>query len=210
VNQRIATNGLVTSTTSPVTISWSASDQSGIAAYAVYVKTDGRQYQYESSISATATQYTYALQFGHSYEVAVAAKDGAGNWSSYSYTGTIAPSIVDDTAFTVNSPWTRYNLTGTFGGSYIATASAGAYVQKTFTGREAALVAPKFSTAGRATVYCDGISIGLVDLYSASTAPGQAVASCRFSQSGQHTIKVVNEGTSGRPWLGFDAFAILS
>ena len=36
------------------------------------------------------------------------------------------------------------------------------------------------------------------------------VATCHFEQSGTHTIRVVNEGTSGRPWLAMDAFAILS
>jgi hypothetical protein len=58
-------------------------------------------------------------------------------------------------------------------------------------------------------VYCDGTSIGMADLYSASTVTGQIAAQCHFAQSGQHTMKVVVEGTAGRPWVAVDAFATL-
>jgi hypothetical protein len=122
----------------------------------------------------------------------------------------VAPSLVDDTAFSVSSPWTRYTLADTVGGSYIGASSAGAYVQKSFTGRDIALIAPKFSTAGRFTVSCDGGTPALGDLYGSSTVGRNIVATCHFTQSGTHTIKVTAEGTSGRPWLAMDAFAILS
>jgi hypothetical protein len=209
VGADFALNQMITSSTEPVDVTWSASDASGIAAYAVYVKTDGGPFVQDTSVPATATRVTYGLAIGHAYQIAVSAKDGAGNWSGYSYSVSITPQVTDDSAFTLTSSWRRYPLTGTFGGTYIATSLAGASVQKTFSGHDIALIAPRFSTAGRATIYCDGTPTGMIDLYSASTVTRQIVAKCHFAQSGQHTMKAVAEGTAGRPWLAVDAFAML-
>ena len=41
----------------------------------------------------------HALSIGHSYTVAVAAKDTAGNWSSYNYSPTVNVRVTDDQAF---------------------------------------------------------------------------------------------------------------
>jgi hypothetical protein len=199
-----------TSAAVPVKFNWSATDASGISAYAVYVKTDGGDWTLQNAVPSNATQYVFTLSFGHTYQIAVKAKDPAGNWSAYSY-DTVAPSVFDDTDYSsVNSPWTRYSLADSIGGSYIAASSAGAYVQKSFTGRDIALVAPKFASAGRFSVSCDGGTPATGDLYGASTVGRQIVATCHFDQSGTHTIKVTAEGTSGRPWFAMDAFAILS
>jgi C1A family cysteine protease len=209
VDQQFPLNQPITSTTAPVTFSWSASDRSGIAQYAVYVKTDGGRYVYQSAIGATATQNTFSLSIGHSYQVAVAAKDGAGNWSGYSYSAKVTPTFFDDTGFTVSSAWARYSSSDTFGGTYIGTTDAGAWVRKIFTGTDIALIGVKASNAGRATISCDGSSNTVGDFNSASIVTREIVAYCSFPQSGQHTMQVVNEGTSGRPSLFVDAFAIL-
>jgi len=71
-------------------------------------------------------------------------------------------------------------------------------------------VAPKFSNGGRFTVYCDGGSPATGDLSSSTATGRQVVAYCHFEQSGNHTMRVVAEGTTGRPWFAVDAFVILS
>jgi hypothetical protein len=210
VVEQFAVNQTVSSSTEPVNFSWSATDPSGIAAYAVYVKTDNGSYVQDTTVPATATQVTYSLSMGHTYQVAVAAKDGVGNWSGYAYGKSVAVGIVDDTAFSTTTQWGRYSLADTYGGTYMAASQAGATFQYTFNGRDVGLVGPRFSTAGKATLYCDGTSFGLVDEYNASTVGRQVIAWCRFAQTGQHTIKVVVQGTSGRPWFGVDAFATLT
>jgi hypothetical protein len=208
VVQEFALDQSTSSTTAPVRVSWSASSARGIAAYEVYVKTDNGEY-YRQNVPPNATQYTWSLAAGHTYSVAVKARDGAGTWSGYSYSQPITPSFTDDTAFgNVGSPWGRYNLDGTFGGTYIAAAAAGAWVQLPFTGTDIALIPVMFSTAGRSTVYCDGVASTTRDFYSGTTVLGRVGATCHFAQSGQHSMKIVAEGTSGRPWLGVDAFAV--
>src|SRR5262249_47980414 len=72
VSQQFTQDATITDTTAPVTFHWSAADASGITAYAVYVKTDAGKYTYQQSASA-GTSYNFALSFGHTYQVAVAA-----------------------------------------------------------------------------------------------------------------------------------------
>jgi hypothetical protein len=210
VNDQFAPGTQSTATQAPVQLSWSATDTGGIGAYEVYVSTNNGQYVRDTAVSATATSIVRMLSYGSTYTYAVRAKDAAGNWSTYSYSAPLTPSLSDDKSFTVSSPWARYNLADTIGGTYIASSKSGSYVQKTFTGRGIGLVAPTFSTGGRATLYCDGTSYGLVDLYSSTTVGRKVMAWCRFPQGGQHTMKLVAEGTSGRPWLAMDAFVTLS
>jgi len=210
VTERIAIGQKTTATTVPTLFQWSATDTGGIGAYSVWVKTDNGGWFQDTNIAANATSHTYALSIGHSYTVAVAAKDTAGNWSSYNYSPTINVQVTDDQAFTLNGPWSRFSLAGTFGGTYAATSQAGAFFQYTATARDLGLVGLKFSTAGRATVYCDGTSVGTLDEYNSSTVTQPMMAQCHFGASASHTIKVVVEGTSGRPWIGVDAFARLS
>ena len=210
VNQQFALNQQITSTTQPVTFSWSASDASGVAQYGVFVKTDAGQFAYQAAVPATATQHTFALSTGHTYQVAVAAKDGVGNWSAHSFSTTVRPTLVDDGGFTVSSPWERHSeLVDTIGGTYIGTSAVGAWVQTTFIGTDAAVIAVKGTNAGRASVYCDGTRSAVGDFYSASIITRQIVAYCHFPQQGQHTMQITNEGTSGRPFLFFDAFVSL-
>jgi hypothetical protein len=210
VSERIALGQKTTATTVPTAFRWSATDASGISAYSVWVKTDNGGWFQDTNIATTASAHTYALSIGHSYTVAVAAKDNAGNWSSYSYSPTVTVGVTDDKAFTLNAPWSRYTLAGTFGGTYAATSQAGAFFQHTANGRDLALVGVEFSTAGRATVYCDGTSVGTLDEYTSSTVTQPVMAQCHFATSASHTIKIVVEGTTGRPWVGVDAFARLS
>jgi len=210
VDQQFQLGGLITATTAPTRFSWLASDNVGVSAYEIWVKTDTGSYVRDTTVAANATSVSYALLIGHTYQVAVKARDAAGNWSSYAYSVTVTPSVTDDKAFSTTSTWGRYNLTDSYGGTYMASSQAGSSFTYTATGRDLALIGPRFSTAGRATLYCDGTSYGLVDAYGATTVGRQVLTWCHFSGSGQHTLKIVLEGTSGRPWFGVDAFAALS
>jgi hypothetical protein len=210
VTQKLAIGQQMTTTTEPVTFTWSASDASGISELAVYVQQDGGTWARDTTIPASATSHTCLLSIGHSYRVAVAAKDGAGNWSGYQYSPTFTAKVYDDKSFTSSSNWTRYTLTGAFGGTYVAARGTGVSKTFSFTGRDAALVAPTFSSAGKATVYCDGASIGTVNLNSAAITTRNVVANCHFTTRATHTMKVVVAGTTGTPWIGIDAFEYLS
>ena len=208
VTKQFALGHVATSTTVPVTVSWSASDASGISAYAVFVKTDGGQFFQQTAIPSTATQSTWSLATGHTYEVAVAARDGAGNWSTYSRSGPITPGLTDDSQFSVGTPWATYSLAAALNGTYLGTSAPGAWVRKTFTGTDAAAIVVMGPTTGRATVYCDDRPT-IVDFTASANSTARVNAVCHFAQAGQHTITLVNEATLSRPWLALDAFATL-
>jgi len=197
------------STSGPIVkLSWSASDSSGISEYAVYSRANGGQWVKETAIPATATSWRFVLAFGTRFEFAVQARDGAGNWSTHAYTPSLTPGYSDDRTWQV-SGWSRYAWADAFGGTAISSSQAGTSITHTFTGRDVALIAPLFSTGGRGHVYCDGAFTGTVDLYSAALRPRETAYWCRFPQAGQHTMKIVVEGTTGRPRFDVDAFAVL-
>jgi hypothetical protein len=207
--EQIVLRSAATTTTVPVQLTWNASDPSGIAQTELWVSTNGGTYVQDTSVT-TQTSRFYTLTKGATYRFAVRAKDGAGNWSGYQYSQPLTPGLTDDTTFSIASPWSRYSWTSGLGGSAITTSTAGATLTYTFTGRDVALVAPTFSTAGRASVYCDGSYVGMVDLYSSTLTSQTTQYWCRFTSSTTHTMKIVVEGTYGRPRFDVDAFVTLA
>jgi subtilisin family serine protease len=201
-------DGPVSASGTIVKISWSATDANGIAEYALYARSNGGQWTRQST-AATATSARFTLAFGTKYEFAVQARDPAGNWSTHSYSPALTPGYSDDRSWSLTG-WTRYNWNSAFGGTYVTSNQANASITHTFTGRDVGLVASRFSTAGRAHIYCDNAFKGTVDLYSATLQARELAYWCRFAQAGTHTMKVVVEGTAGRPRVDVDAFVRLS
>src|SRR5262249_53541370 len=73
-------DGAISGNSVPVRVSWNATDASGVAAYELYVSTNGGSWVLDSNLAASARQVTYWLAVGSTYYFQVRAKDGAGNW----------------------------------------------------------------------------------------------------------------------------------
>lgn len=205
-------NGSVVGTTVPVTFAWSASDPSGISAYDVYLQTDGGTWVRQSLTTATATSMTRSLAPGHTYAVAVAARDGAGNWSGWSYgTGAGLGAWEENSGYvTYSSGWTYNAWTSASAGQIAVSATPNASASFTFTGRNVAWVGTKATNRGQAYIYLDGVYKATLDLYSATSVARGVLASYTWPTAGTHTIKVVVVGTSGRPSVDVDAFIRLT
>jgi hypothetical protein len=78
--QRIA-KGKVGSA-APISVRWSASDESGIKSYKLWRSTNGGSFVLDTTLSPTATSHTYRLTVGNSYRFRVRAYDNAGNASA--------------------------------------------------------------------------------------------------------------------------------
>ncbi len=89
------------------------------------------------------------------------------------------------------------------------TLSSTASASYTVTGRGIALVTTKATGRGKLKVYIDGSYVRTIDLYSSSASYRVLAFSQMFSSSGTHTIKLVGMGTSGRPRVDLDAFAVI-
>jgi hypothetical protein len=198
------------SSTVSTTISWGASDPSGIQKYELWVSTNGGSYVQQTLSSATQTSINVLLNPGTTYRYAVRARDSAGNWSDYAYGPKFTQTVIDDDASSISygTGWTRYARNYAYGGHSTFTRTNGSNAKLTFTGRGVAWVATRADTQGQARVFIDGIDQGLVDLYQSSLAGKQVAFSYRWAGSGSHTIKVVGQGTSGRPWVDVDAFVV--
>ena len=76
------------------------------------------------------------------------------------------------------------------------------------TGRSIALVTTKAPTRGTVKVYVNGTYVATVDLYATTTKYRALAWQKTWSTSGTRTVKLVVVGTSGRPRVDLDAFAV--
>jgi hypothetical protein len=185
-------------------------DWSGVAAYGLQQRSGGGAWVTAVGAS-TARTALRTLTFGTSYGFGVRARDGAGNWGSWS-----SPAAVTPTRYQESSSAVRY--TGTWGTLRTASASnghtryatrRGAAVTFRFTGRAFALIAPKGPTRGSARLYVDGVYVSTVSLYRSVWAPRIVVAARSWPASGTHTARLVLTGTPGHSRFDVDAFAVL-
>jgi len=206
--QRIGTGALGGSV--PVTLTWTGSDRGwGIDHYVLQRSVDGGSWrQVLSTRSRTTSQ---ALAPGHSYRYRVRAIDRYGNVGYWDYGPTFRPRVAGDN-------WSSVAYRGTWvvaadptarGGSLHESVTAGAGATFTFTGRDVAWVAERGPTHGRARVYVDGTYVTTVDLAATVDAPARVVFRRHWGYVGTHTVRIVVEGTAGRPTVDVDAFVTL-
>jgi hypothetical protein len=68
-----------------------------------------------------------------------------------------------------------------------------------------ALIMAKGPARGKASVYVDGVYRATVDTYAAGNVNRVVVWEAEFAGTANHTVKVVNQATAGRPRIDVDA-----
>jgi serine protease len=195
----------------PTTISWKASDASGIARYAVKVSTDGRAWTDVTLASATTRSVTLNLISGHTYRFTVNARDGAGNWGAWASGPTIKPIDYSDSSKYIGyaGTWYRAAWKPAEAGSVTVASKRGATASFTFTGRGIAWIASQGTTRGQADVWLDGSYVGRVNLYRKASAGRMVAFSTLVSTGTRHTLQVVAVGTAGHPKIDVDGFVLM-
>lgn len=108
------------------------------------------------------------------------------------------------------STWTRGYQSGASGLYVNYTDRSNAWASLNFTGSSITWWSKKSLFGyGRAHVYVDGSYAETVDLYSFNQGARRPVFTRSWPTSGDHTIEIVVEGTSGRPRVDVDAFTVL-
>jgi subtilisin family serine protease len=196
--------------TVPYTFSWSATDAGGVAGYAAYLSTNAGAFSAVTLPSPTATSLVLNLTPGNTYQLAVQARDTAGNWSTHAYSRSSAIAQFPETSTyaTYAGTWTQSSWAPAYGGAIKVTSQSGASVSFTFTGTSLAWVATKATNRGKATVYLDGVNQGTWDLYSATTQARAIALAWKASAPETHTLKIVDQATAGRPNIDVDAFVL--
>jgi hypothetical protein len=206
--QRIGAGTLGTSM--PVTLSWSGADRGwGIAKYQLQRSIDGGAWQGVSLSTYTTTSTTQQLGRGHRYQYRVRALDKAGNVGYWDYGAKFRPRLLSDASATYGWTWLVETDPSALDGSLHSSSHAGAFARFTFTGRDVAWVAEKGIGKGRAKVYVDGHLRTTVDLAATLDTPRQIVFRAHWTTVGSHVVKIVVEGTLGRPIVTVDGMAYL-
>ncbi|MER7714527.1 peptidoglycan recognition protein [Streptomyces werraensis] len=192
--------GTVNTGSAPVTLRWKATDDQAL-----------RQVQLLTPSTATFSAAAYLSNR--------TAKPGtASTWSmrAYDYAGnhrdaaaTYTPVILQESAAVRTGTWSTRSSTSYLGGRSYSSASKGASLSWTFTGRSAAWVVSRASSSGQAYVYVDGVKAATVDLRSAATSYRQAIWTKTWSANAKHTVKIVVVGTSGRPTVTTDGLVYI-
>jgi alpha-tubulin suppressor-like RCC1 family protein/subtilisin family serine protease len=201
-----STNGV----TIPYELTWTGADAgTGVVRYEVRRSVNGGT----PVVMTTNAHAPFAigLASGTRYRFDVRAIDGVGHASAWRASATVTPGLVQQTSTAVRygGAWSTAWSTSYSGGSARASSTAGAAASYTFTGRGIALVTTRAATRGRVKIYIDGVYITRLDLLSA-TVQFRAIAWQRtWTASGTHTIRLVLEGTVGRPRFDLDALAVL-
>ncbi len=205
---RASTSG----TSTPYVLAWSGQDTgSGIVRYKVERSLDGGTTWTTLTSTLTLPSLNVSLASGLSYRFRVRAIDGVGHVGSVSTGPTVRAGLVQQTATSVRfaGRWSVSTSSSFSGGSARSASAAGASVSYTFSGRSIAFVSTLAKTRGRARIYIDGQYVTRVDLTSTTTIYRGIAFRRTWPTSGTHTIRIVVEGTAGRPRVDVDAFAVL-
>jgi hypothetical protein len=197
--------------TMPVVVTWTASDVggAGVASYDVARSLDGGAFSVIQT-GLTSASLAQSASGGHSYRFEVRARDKAGNVGSWVAGPTLRPALVQQTAagITWTGTWATVTATAYSGGSARTSATSGAGLTYTFTGRAIAILASRGPATGQFKVYVDGAYVVTAETM-ASSHLDRAVVFARTLAWGTHTIKLAVVGTAGRPSVTIDAFEVM-
>ncbi|MDN3285882.1 N-acetylmuramoyl-L-alanine amidase [Streptomyces thermocarboxydus] len=192
--------GTVNTGSAPVTLRWKATDDQAL-----------RQVQLLTPSTATFSAAAYlsnrTAKPGTASTWSMRAYDYAGNYRNAAATYT--PVILQESAAVRTGTWSSRSSTSYLGGRSYSSASKGASLSWTFTGRSAAWVVSRASSSGQAYVYVDGVKAATVDLRSSATSYRQAIWTKTWSANAKHTVKIVVVGTSGRPTVTTDGLVYI-
>jgi hypothetical protein len=190
---------------------WTAHDASGICRYSVdelYIEgwTEGAV---DYPTHATNGQYTYhAREFQHSgdlFRIRVNAFDCAGNKTSVERP-VDGIHLLKDYGPTVPRGWGRTSCTCALGDSMLRTSTYKASLSTVVKGGRVALVMAKGPARGKAKIYYDGVYVKTIDTYASVNTNRVLMWDKSISGSSDHTIKVVNLATAGRPRIDIDGY----
>jgi sugar lactone lactonase YvrE len=114
---------------------------------------------------------------------------------------------------TLSGPWLTGSDPGDNGGASAASGAPGAAAELMFRGTSIRWQTHRWPDGGIAAVYIDGVKVGTIDLYNATTLLRQTVYGKHDLAAGTHTIRVVRTGNknpaAGGAALMLDAFIVV-
>ena len=207
------------SSTVALTVRWSATDPDGHAISRYEVQEQRGSGSWTMLYIGTALAGTRSVTPSSSTPVRyrVRAIDSVGAVGGWATTAPLFVTLTQQSSSSMvwgmNSTWSTHSVSGALGGSTRRSRTAGATASLTFTGTQVDWVATRGSDRGRAEVFIDGISRGVIDLYASSTQSRRAVFSAKGLAAGRHTIRIKVLGTkqssATTAYVDVDGFIVL-
>jgi len=194
-------------TTVPVKLTWSATDNpggSGIASYQLQQSVNGGAYTNVALPSTTATTISPSLAPGtNTYRYRVAAKDKAGNLSAWATGPSFKVRVFQESnsAIVDKGSWTTSALSGAYGGSvqYASALGRNATFSVPAGSKNVEWVSYRGNNRGKAQVWLDGVQqdanpnltgIQPFDLYSSTAQARKVVFSKAVSATTSHKLEI--------------------
>jgi len=195
------------------TVRWTGDDGagSGVRRYQLQQRINGGSWSTISS-SLTGTSKTFTLANGSNYEFRVRAFDRDGNTGAYATSAVLKPRLTQNSSSSITyaGSWSTAAASSFSGGSVKYTSkTADEMATYSFTGSSIAFITTTAKTRGVVRVYIDGQSVGLLDLYSSTTAYRKSLYAKSWPTSGAHIVIIENWGGVGRSRVDIDAFAVI-
>jgi hypothetical protein len=195
---------------------WTAHDPSGICRYTVDQEEGVQGWTYEAVITPTHSTTGGYTFFADEYEnsddigrIRINAYDCAGNVTAV-VRETSYVHLERDYGPAVPSGWARTSCTCAIGNSMLRTSTANASLSTVVNGggtnKHVALIMAKGPSRGRAAIYFDNTYVKTVDTYADVNTNRVVMWDKGLTGTTNHTIKVVNLATSGRPRIDIDAY----
>jgi virginiamycin B lyase len=191
------------SLSSPVKVTWSGSDGSGVDSFAVRRQSanwNGGFGAWSTWLAhATATSTNASVAYGSTNCYAVRAMDTVGNWSGWTPTRcTVMPLRSDQLARSAG--WTKAANAGSFAGfSYVTKTHNATMTRTAVSGKHVSLVVTKCSSCGTVSVKWNGKVVANVNLYRAgATVHKQVVSVASFSSAQTGTLTITVTSPNGK------------
>ena len=191
-------------------LTWKATDAvPGVATTGLSLSANGGlSYTIVKLSGPKSTTATLNLVPGVAYRFRAKAIDGRGNDSGWLPIGQLTLRRTQETSGSVvwRGSWSRASDSRLSAGASRRTTTSGARATFTFSGRTILWVATRGARGGRAKVWIDGVSAGVVDTRLSSTAFRRTVFAKTLAKGGLHRIEI---RALGDGFVDVDAFLVL-
>jgi hypothetical protein len=187
-----------------------AVDDDPITNYDLEVSVNGGAFTDAPLTSPTALTSNVNVTLGSTYEYRLRARDSEGAWGEYSENDPFLVKGFSQNAATYSGAWTTQSVSSAWAGSLNQTTANGASATFTFTGKNVAWIGSKGPSMGSAKVYIDGVLRKTINTNASTVKRRQVLIRYGWGSPGTHTIRIVNQATSGHPAIDVDGFVVLT
>jgi hypothetical protein len=169
---RIVAPTFAATVASSATVTYLATDASGVASYDLRYRTASSSGAFSNYVypktGTTARSYVLALAGGYEYCVSVRARDLVGNMSAWTAERCFSRPL-DDRSLSVGTGWVRGTAAGLYSSTSTSSVRYDASLARTIKMKRGYLLATKCSTCGVVAVYLGTRYLTTINLYAATT-----------------------------------------